>query len=103
MVRRCEIVESEIRMIGWERKCCFLFEEYVGKIMGMVLWEKNKSKARNKIFSKGIKEETFSTKSELEFINCTYSKSIFFGKNKDFFQESGKILYMFLFIFTCSV
>lgn len=102
MVRRCEIVESEIRMIGWERKCCFLFEEYVGKIMGMVLWEKNKSKARNKIFSKGIKEETFSTKLKLEFINCIQNR-FSLEKNKDFFQESGKILYIFLFIFTCSV
>lgn len=61
------------------------------------------SRKRGIKFFPGIKEETFSTKSELEFINCTYSKSIFFGKNKDFFQESGKILYMFLFIFTCSV
>lgn len=96
MVRRCKIVELEIKK---STVSCSKME-YVGKIMGMVLWEKNKSKARNKIFSKGIKEETFS---ELEFINCTYSKSIFFGKNKDFFQESGKILYIFLFIFTCSV
>lgn len=89
MVRRCEIVESEIRMIGWERKCRFLFEDGIcWKNYGDgSLWEKNKSKARNKIFSKGIKEETFSTKLKLEFINCTYPKSIFFGKKQRFFSR----------------
>lgn len=66
--------------------------------MGMVLWEKNKSKARNKIFSKGIKEETFSTKLKLEFINCTYPKSIFFGKKQRFFSRKIKFyIYFYLF------
>lgn len=83
MVRRCEIVELEIK----KRTVSCSKMEYVGKIMGMVLWEKNKSKARNKIFSKGIKEEIFSTKLKLEFINCTYPKSIFFGKKQRFFSR----------------
>lgn len=48
MVRRCEIVELEIKK---STVSCSKME-YVGKIMGMVLWEKNKSKARNKIFSR---------------------------------------------------